>query len=115
MDEQQDRGVLLSVLAGIGLGAIVGAAVALVLAPKSGAEIRDDLRVTLDDLKSKAEKVAADLSSKGEELVEKGREVVDSTNGLPSSAPVHVAPPPLFGAYLVHTRVPCWSSGPSAS
>ena len=79
MDEQQDRGVLLSVLAGIGLGAIVGAAVALVLAPKSGAEVRDDLRVTLDDLKCKAEKVAADLSAKGEELVAKGRDVVEST------------------------------------
>ncbi len=70
---------MLSVLAGIGLGAIVGAAVALVLAPKSGAEVRDDLRVTLDDLKCKAEKVAADLSAKGEELVAKGRDVVEST------------------------------------
>ena len=79
MDDRNDQSTLLNLLAGIGLGAIVGAAVALVLAPKPGAEIRDDIRGTLDDLKAKAEKVAGDLATKGEEIVTRGRSVVDST------------------------------------
>lgn len=79
-EEQNDNSTLLNVLAGIGLGAIVGAAVALLFAPKAGTEVRDDIKHTLDDLKVKAEKLAGDLSVKGEELVSKGREAVDSAS-----------------------------------
>ncbi len=78
MDDKNDRSVLVNVLAGIGLGAIVGAAVALVMAPKSGIETREDIRGSLDELKSKAEKVAKDLIGRTEELVVKGREAVDT-------------------------------------
>jgi predicted PurR-regulated permease PerM len=46
-----ERTVLLSVLAGIGIGAIVGAVVALLLAPKTGQETREELAKSLERLK----------------------------------------------------------------
>ncbi len=80
MDEQNDRNVLVSVLAGVGLGALVGAAVALLFAPKAGTETRDDVRHTLDDLKDKAERVAGDLVARAEELASRGKGLVDEAS-----------------------------------
>ncbi|MCS6831488.1 MAG: YtxH domain-containing protein [Armatimonadota bacterium] len=51
MSDNEERSVLLSVLAGIGIGAIVGAVVALLLAPKSGQETREDLAKAIEKLK----------------------------------------------------------------
>jgi gas vesicle protein len=48
-----DRGVLISVLAGIGIGVLVGAVAGLLLAPKSGEETRDGLSKSLNDLSDK--------------------------------------------------------------
>jgi gas vesicle protein len=48
---------MLPALAGFGVGCLVGAGVALVLAPKSGRELR------------------ADLKDRGRDIMEKGREV----------------------------------------
>lgn len=48
-----DRNVLVSVLAGIGIGVLVGAVAGLLLAPKSGEETRDDLTKSLNDLNNK--------------------------------------------------------------
>ncbi len=80
MDERSDRSVLVNVLAGVGLGALVGAAVALLFAPKTGNEMREDVRHTLDDLKSKAERVAGDLVSRAEELAAKGKDIVEEAS-----------------------------------
>lgn len=52
-NESDDKNVMLYFLAGVGLGALVGAAAGLLLAPKSGAETREDLVKKFDDLKSK--------------------------------------------------------------
>ena len=68
-------------LAGIGVGAIVGAAVALMLAPKSGEETREDLKKTAEELKTKTEKMMSDLSASADDLVKKSKEVIDSTKG----------------------------------
>ncbi len=80
MEDRTDRNTLTTVLAGIGLGAIVGAAVALLFAPKAGTETRDDVCSSLEDLKDKAEKVAGDLVSRAEELVVKGKETLDTVS-----------------------------------
>jgi gas vesicle protein len=48
-----DRSVLVSVLAGIGIGVLVGAVAGLLLAPKSGQETRDELGKTMADLSDK--------------------------------------------------------------
>jgi gas vesicle protein len=47
-----------SILAGLAVGAIAGAAVALLYAPKSGKETRDDLLERLDQMKSRVDETA---------------------------------------------------------
>lgn len=79
MSDREDKNVFLNLLAGIGIGAILGAAVALMLAPKSGKETRDDLKKTAEEVKTKAEKMISDLSASAEELVNKTKEVVETT------------------------------------
>lgn len=67
MSDNEERSVVTNFLAGIGVGAIIGAATALLLAPKSGAETRDDLK-----------KAAQDLSKSTEELRKRSGELVDT-------------------------------------
>jgi gas vesicle protein len=50
-----DSNVVLYMLAGVGLGAIIGAAAGLLFAPKAGTEIRDDLSDRFKELKGKTE------------------------------------------------------------
>ena len=54
MNEHDDKNVMLYMLAGVGLGAIIGAAAGLLFAPKSGAETRDELAGKAKELKDKA-------------------------------------------------------------
>jgi gas vesicle protein len=77
MHDCEDRDVALNLLAGIGIGAIIGAVTALLLAPKPGAETRDDLKRTVEDLKQKSEKLITDWSSSMEDQVERSRKVFD--------------------------------------
>lgn len=77
--EDEEKSVVLNFLAGMGLGALIGAATALLLAPKSGKETRQDLKNVTDELRVKADKVIHDLSDSGEELVKKSREILEST------------------------------------
>jgi gas vesicle protein len=79
MSNDEERGVLLSVLAGIGLGAIIGAAAGLLFAPKTGGETREDIKKAADDLKVKAEEVVGELSTSVDELVQKSRGLIDTT------------------------------------
>lgn len=79
MSNNEDRNVLLNFLAGMGLGALVGAATALVLAPKSGKETRDDIRTAAEDLRTRADKVIHDLSESSEDLVKKSKEILEGT------------------------------------
>jgi gas vesicle protein len=46
---------MLYLLAGVGLGAIIGAAAGMLFAPKAGNEIRDDLGEKITELKGKTE------------------------------------------------------------
>jgi gas vesicle protein len=50
-----DSNVLIYMLAGVGLGAIIGAAAGLLFAPKPGTEFREDLTDKFKELKSKTE------------------------------------------------------------
>ena len=54
MNEHDDKNVMLYMLAGVGLGAIIGAAAGLLFAPKSGAETREELADKAKELKDKA-------------------------------------------------------------
>lgn len=79
MARDEEKGVGLHFLAGIGLGALVGAVAALLLAPKSGAETRQDISNAADELREKANKMVQDLSQSSEELVKKSRELIEAT------------------------------------
>lgn len=50
-----DSSALIYMLAGVGLGAIIGAAAGLLFAPKAGNELREDLTDRYKELKGRAE------------------------------------------------------------
>ena len=49
--DDDERNVLIYMLAGVGLGAIIGAAAGLLFAPKAGTEMRDDIAGKFKELK----------------------------------------------------------------
>jgi gas vesicle protein len=53
--DDDDKNVLIYMLAGVGLGAIIGAAAGLLFAPKAGTEMRDDITGKFKELKGKTE------------------------------------------------------------
>ena len=79
MSNDEEKNVLLNVLAGIGLGAIIGAAAGLLFAPKLGTEMREDVKKAAEGLRSKAEEVVGDLSSTVDELVQKSKDLIECT------------------------------------
>lgn len=59
-----DANVLIYMLAGVGLGAIIGAAAGLLFAPKAGTELREDLNDKLKELKGKTDEWVAEQRAK---------------------------------------------------
>ena len=59
-----DTNVLIYMLAGVGLGAIIGAAAGLLFAPKPGTELREDLTDRFKELKGKTEEWVAEQKAK---------------------------------------------------
>lgn len=59
-----DHGALIYMLAGVGLGAIIGAAAGLLFAPKAGTELREDLGDKFKELKGKTEEWIAEQRAK---------------------------------------------------
>jgi gas vesicle protein len=55
MSKHDDSNALIYMLAGVGLGAIIGAAAGLLFAPKPGDDFREDLTDKFKDLKGKTE------------------------------------------------------------
>lgn len=62
--ESDDTNAMLYLLAGVGIGAIIGAAAGILLAPKAGAEVRGDISDKFLELKSKTESWIAEQRSK---------------------------------------------------
>jgi gas vesicle protein len=69
MSEGDRNDALLSLLAGVGIGALVGAAAALMLAPQTGQETRTQIRDTADDVLVRLRDTVEDLRGKVDELV----------------------------------------------
>ena len=67
--ETDETNAMLYLLAGVGIGAIIGAAAGILLAPKAGREVRGDLSEKLNDLVSKGQ----ELKSKGQEWISEQR------------------------------------------
>lgn len=59
-----DKNALIYMLAGVGLGAIIGAAAGLLFAPKSGDETRGELADKYKELKDKTEEWLAEQRAK---------------------------------------------------
>ena len=81
----EDRGVLVSVLAGIGIGVLVGAVAGLLLAPKSGQETRDELSKSLNDLSEKVTDLGRTVGTKVSSAVDRTRAQVSQKLGEISS------------------------------
>ncbi|MBX3096468.1 MAG: YtxH domain-containing protein [Fimbriimonadaceae bacterium] len=64
MTHNEDKNSLVYLLAGFGLGALVGAAAGLLFAPKSGEETRHELTDRMKELKSKTEDYIGEQRSK---------------------------------------------------
>lgn len=86
MANNDDKNVVTNFLAGLGLGALLGAAAALLLAPKAGVETRHDIAEAADDLRNKADKMVKDLTHSSEEIVKKSKDLLESTKEKVQSA-----------------------------
>ena len=53
--ESDETNAMLFLLAGVGIGAIIGAAAGMLFAPKAGHELRGDITEKVKELKSKGE------------------------------------------------------------
>lgn len=62
--ETDETNAMLYLLAGVGIGAIIGAAAGILLAPKAGSEVRGDLSDKFLELKSKTEGWISDQRAK---------------------------------------------------
>lgn len=76
--EQQDneKSVMISVLAGIGIGVLVGAIAGLLFAPKPGAETRENISHTLGDLGNKITDLSQQVATRVKTAVETGKQAV---------------------------------------
>lgn len=54
-DHDDDSNALLYLLAGVGLGALIGAAAGMLFAPKAGTELREDITGKFRDLRGKTD------------------------------------------------------------
>jgi gas vesicle protein len=64
LSNNDDNNALIYMLAGVGLGAIIGAAAGLLFAPKAGSELRGDLTEKFGELKGKTEEWVAEQRAK---------------------------------------------------
>jgi gas vesicle protein len=75
-----------SIILAFFIGGLVGAGVALLLAPQSGKETRQKIKEQADDAKEKAAKYAEEVKSKVTSTVEKGKELVEEKKSLITTA-----------------------------
>lgn len=69
-EANDDKNVMLYFLAGVGVGALIGAAAGLLMAPKAGSETRADLAHKFDDLKGRVTEWMREKKDKARAMVE---------------------------------------------
>jgi gas vesicle protein len=91
-NHDEERGVMLSVLAGIGIGVLVGAVAGLLLAPKSGQETRDELGKSLNELSDKVTELGKSVKQQVSSAVDRTRANITQKLGeMPSDSEEPVA------------------------
>jgi gas vesicle protein len=75
--ESQSRNTLLALLAGVGVGLLVG----LAIAPKSGQKLRDDIGNGVDDYLDSAGQKAGELRKSATNIAQRGLKEVRKTTG----------------------------------
>jgi gas vesicle protein len=68
------------------IGGLVGAGVALLLAPASGKETRKKIKELTDEAKEKAEEYVDEIKAKASSAVEKGKEFIEEKKTVISKA-----------------------------
>ncbi|MCL5283946.1 MAG: YtxH domain-containing protein [Armatimonadetes bacterium] len=71
-----DQSALVSILAGIGIGVLVGAMAGLLLAPKAGSESREDISKAVSDLTDKISQLGQQVSTRLKQAVDTGKQAV---------------------------------------
>lgn len=91
-NQDTEKNMMVSVLAGIGIGVIVGAVAGLLFAPKAGTETRETVSQTLTDLGVKINDLSQQVSAKVRTAVDTGKQAVtdklDHITGEPPSEQV---------------------------
>lgn len=64
MDNRDDKNGMIYLLAGVGLGALIGVAAGMLFAPKAGKETREELGEKMKELKDKTEEWLAEQKAK---------------------------------------------------
>lgn len=75
-DERDGQDGLISLLAGIGVGVLIGGAMALLMAPQAGEQTRAQLRESVDDTLGRLKDSMEDLRVKVEEVAGNAREAI---------------------------------------
>ncbi len=75
-----------SVLMAFLLGGVVGAGLALLMAPQSGRETREKIKEMAEDAKEKAARYTGQAKEKFSSTVEKGKDFVEEKKNLISTA-----------------------------
>jgi gas vesicle protein len=77
MSEEKEEGfAFLTFVAGAAVGALVGAGVALLLAPQTGAESREDMKEGLQKLSERTDQVIGKLKEMSGEFVQNKKEML---------------------------------------
>ena len=67
-------------------GSLLGAGVALLVAPKSGKEMRQQLKELAEDVKGKAEAYIEEMKDQVSSVVEKGKDLLEEQKSILASA-----------------------------
>jgi gas vesicle protein len=85
--EQEERGYSTGpIILSFFIGGLVGAGIALLLAPKPGKETREKIKELAEDVKKKAESYAEQIKGKVTTAVEKGKEILEEKKSIIATA-----------------------------
>jgi gas vesicle protein len=90
---RDDHDGVISLLAGVGVGLVLGGMAALLLAPQPGEQTRAQIRESADDALGKLRQSMEELRVKVEDLTATARENIAHRTGAASGAPGEAAGP----------------------